>query len=162
ARDPEQRVAAGLGRDHERHLLRRTGRDEHEPRQGEPRHLRAGGGEDLGGEQRRERPATQDRGLNRCPLARPQPARKTRTSPLTVFSGASSAISPRSRTSPEAEFSSSAPKCPASSVSADAVLTLTVAPCGTRASTRRPPLPKSEPSEMPNLPLFCRLTTTRP
>jgi hypothetical protein len=90
--------------------------------------------------------------------------RSRSTSPLTLFTVAFSATSPLTCTSPDTEFTSSASSCPAICVSAEAVLTLTPAPCGTRASIRRPALPKTrEPSEneMPILPLSRKLTTTR-
>jgi hypothetical protein len=49
-----------LGDDHPRHLLRRAGRAQDEPRQREPGHLRAERGDHLGGEERRDAPVAQE------------------------------------------------------------------------------------------------------
>ena len=49
-----------LGDDHERHLARRARRREDEPRQREPGHLRAGGRDHLGDEQRAQRAVLED------------------------------------------------------------------------------------------------------
>ena len=60
ARDPEQRQPDQLRADDHAHPRRRARRDEHEPRQREPRHLRPGRGDDLGRQQADDRPATEE------------------------------------------------------------------------------------------------------
>ncbi len=52
--------ARELGDHHDRHAGGRPGRRQHEPRQREPRHLGAGRGDDLGGEQRPQRSVPED------------------------------------------------------------------------------------------------------
>jgi len=56
AGDSERREPDQLGADDRAHPGRRAGRHEHEPREGEPRHLRPGRRDDLGREQGDERP----------------------------------------------------------------------------------------------------------
>jgi len=55
ARQAEQREPDHLGGDHEGRLRRRAGRQQDEPGQGDPRHLRTGGRDHLGREQRADR-----------------------------------------------------------------------------------------------------------
>ena len=61
-RDPRNRRADERGHDHERHLARRAGGGEHEPRQREPGHLGACRRDHLGDEQRAQRAVPEDLG----------------------------------------------------------------------------------------------------
>ena len=63
AGDPERGEPDQLGADDGAHPGRRAGRDEDEPRQREPGHLRPGRRDDLGGEQRDERAPAEERPL---------------------------------------------------------------------------------------------------